>query len=228
VLPETSTAILGPTLENWKVHTKAITSVVSEQDSVSGCLLPGKHNAINAAMALRCAAAITRSAVSDRMIHSVRSFHGLPHRLNRKVLGNGLVIVNDSKSTVPEATLLAVDAVAEQTPRSRIHLICGGSDKGSDLSLIAALHDQLAGIYTIGTTGKSLANGSNAHYCETLERAVEMAIKAVAPGDTILLSPGCASWDQFTNYEQRGERFVVLATQLANERFKNTSCSHNS
>lgn len=223
-LPASSLAILGPTLEHWSSLTKASTHVIQDQDLVADCTVPGTHNAANAAMAVQAAIAITQTTDREPFIQAVRTFTGLPHRLNLCHQSNGIAFYNDSKSTVPEATILAVDAIAEHTQRNQIHLIAGGSDKGSDLSSITALHDQLAGLYTIGTTGQSITQSSNAHYCGTLDKALGLAIKNAKPGDAVLLSPGCASWDQFTNYEQRGDRFVSLANTLT----QSPSCSPNS
>ena len=94
----------------------------------------------------------------------------------------------------------------------KLHLIAGGYDKGSDLSPIAKLGSDLGGLYTIGATGPTIARAADgrAHQCETMRRAVLEAHKRIKPGDALLLSPGCASWDQYTNFEQRGDEFVRL------------------
>ncbi len=212
ILANDATAILGDSIADWSTHTHADVRVVD--DAILDCAIPGGHNATNAAMAVHAAMAMTQSVDRDAMIQAVRGFAGLPHRLNRCHEGAGVVFFNDSKSTTPGATMLAVDAVSEQTPRERIHLIVGGSDKGSDLYPIANLAAEIAGLYTIGTTGQLLAQHVNASYCETLDAAMTRAIKHAKPGDAIVLSPGCASWDQFANYECRGERFVELAKAL--------------
>ena len=77
---------------------------------------------------------------------------------------------------------------------------------------------RVSGMYTIGATGKMIASlaKSNAHVCNTLDEAVRSAMHSMSEGDVLLLSPGCASWDQFENYEQRGEQFceLVCATSL--------------
>jgi UDP-N-acetylmuramoylalanine--D-glutamate ligase len=88
-----------------------------------------------------------------------------------------------------------------------VHLIAGGYDKGADLSEIASLSSRLGGLYGIGQTGHMISSGSNATNCKTVAEAVNEASKHLEIGDVLLLSPGCASWDQFTNFEERGRAF---------------------
>ncbi|MFB3139078.1 MAG: glutamate ligase domain-containing protein [Phycisphaerales bacterium] len=136
----------------------------------------------------------------------------MPHRLQLIAEHDGLRFYDDSKSTTPQATCVAVAALGDP---ARVHLIVGGYDKGIDLSPIAKLASQLASLYTIGDTGPGLAQSGGTH-CTTLQRAVETAVARMRAGDVLLLSPGCASWDQFDNYEQRGEAFCRhVAAQVA-------------
>tara|TARA_B100001121_G_scaffold173937_1_gene151788 strand:- start:57 stop:557 length:501 start_codon:yes stop_codon:yes gene_type:complete len=137
-------------------------------------------------------------------------FPGLPHRL--EAIGTDGRFFNDSKSTTPESTLLAINAFAPNY--SRIHLIAGGYDKGISLNLIGTISPRLAGVYTIGTTGSSIAAsaGSNAHECGDLRTAVRTALPRMQADDILLLSPGCASWDQFPHYEARGDAFRELVS----------------
>lgn len=213
-------AILDESLKDWTTQPSVDRVILSASDRVSSCLTPGTHNARNAAFALAAAGAILRQQNiehdPEQLSSAVRSFPGLPHRLSLCHQSLGIRFYNDSKSTVPNATLLAVAALSETIDQSRIHLIAGGHDKGSDLSEIARLAPTLAGLYTIGATGKSLASAapSGAFSCEELDTAMRMILQRTNPGDAVLLSPGCASWDQFTNYEQRGERFKHLAINL--------------
>ncbi|MCH8825052.1 MAG: UDP-N-acetylmuramoyl-L-alanine--D-glutamate ligase [Planctomycetes bacterium] len=171
--------------------------------------IPGAHNQSNAQLAVATICAATDINKIDA-INSLNSFTGLPHRLQLVASHNGQRFYNDSKSTTPNSTVLAVESFDEP---EKIHLIAGGYDKGSDLSPIAAISTKIAGLYTVGSTGKQLANNANAphrEFCQTLENAVTCALKRMGQNDILLLSPGCASWDQFDNYQMRGEAFYKL------------------
>jgi len=176
--------------------------------------IPGSHNQINAQLAL---AAVERAVglPQSRARSLLADFPGLPHRLQLVAQAGDQRFYNDSKSTTPEATVLAVAAFDDP---KRVHLIAGGYDKGSDLTPIAQLGSRIGGLYTIGNTGRDLAEsataGAFAEYCESLDAAVKRAKARMRPKDVLLLSPGCASWDQFTNYEKRGEMFVKLIENL--------------
>lgn len=179
--------------------------------------IPGTHQRDNAATALRTIASHLETDPQKRRLKALElaatleSFPGLPHRLKPLQGFEGIQVIDDSKSTTPEATLKAVEAF--DAPGS-IHLIAGGFDKQNDLSALDRLGDVLAGLYAIGATAGMLSSGRNAMQCGTIEEAVRRADASMQPGDILLLSPGCASWDQFDNYEQRGRAFESAARTL--------------
>jgi len=177
-------------------------------DHHSGFSVLGAHNRLNAALAIAAAQGVVHDIDRSDAARLLQSFRGLPHRLQTVAEFDGRTFINDSKSTTPEATVLAVDAFPKP---DRVHLIVGGSDKGADLSSIARLADRGVRLYGIGATGPAIVSASSASIqCGTLERAVEAAFENMTCGDTLLLSPGCASFDQFQNFEARGERFIAL------------------
>jgi UDP-N-acetylmuramoylalanine--D-glutamate ligase len=211
--PETSTEIARAAGDWWSAG--AITGEPLAFDPADLRLpLPGDHNRRNATLALLVAAECLRRAGEtpdvDELAGRLADFRGLPHRLELVLDRNGLRFVNDSKSTVPEATLLAIQAFPDP---SRVHLIAGGYDKGSDLSPIRDFAPRLARVYAIGRTADRLL-GPNVSDSRELEAAVAEAVGRMREGEVLLLSPGCASWDQFVNFEERGDRFRRLVETL--------------
>jgi UDP-N-acetylmuramoylalanine--D-glutamate ligase len=178
--------------------------------------IPGDHQKRNALAALRAVATYLEARPELRCEYAIKlaplleSFNGLPHRLCPVGKMGGILVVDDSKSTTPAATIRAVDAFEDS---SRVHLVAGGFDKGIDLSKLSALGDVIGGLYAVGETGTGISSGRHAHDCGTIDEAVRLASKQMSAGDVLLLSPGCASWDQFDNYERRGEAFLAAARQ---------------
>ncbi|MEM7756347.1 MAG: cyanophycin synthetase, partial [Planctomycetota bacterium] len=201
--------VLGPTAAEWPapLDTATITEPADLQLQT-----PGTHNRLNAALALAAAASFGLATPSD----ALANFKGLPHRLERLAVrtANNIALFNDSKSTTPEATSLALAALAEDG-FGRVHLIAGGADKGVDLRPMFANATNIASVHAIGATADAIRQiRLESHAAGTLEAAVaEIARYYTQPGDAVLLSPGCASWDQFTNYEQRGEHFAQLCAR---------------
>jgi UDP-N-acetylmuramoylalanine--D-glutamate ligase len=210
-------AVLGFNVRDWPTRAGVRCFVVPENAASGPLAVPGRHNQVNAAAARLALGALALQGLTDEQIRdAAATFPGLPHRLQLAAEmvvapdGSPVRFYNDSKSTTPEATRLAVEAFAEGDAR-HVHLIAGGYDKGASLAPIAQLAPGLAGLYTIGKTGPRIdALARVTTPCGTLERAVEAVLARVEPGAVVLLSPGCASWDQFENYEKRGETFVRL------------------
>ena len=175
--------------------------------------LRGQHNLENA---LAAAAAARAAEVDDRAIDAaLREFDPPPHRLEPVASAGGVEWVNDSKATNPDATIKALTAFD-----GGVHLILGGSLKGGSFAALAAAAaaGPVARSYLIGAAAAALADAGAPHRrCETLERAVQAAAARANPGDTVLLSPACASFDQFRDYEHRGARFRELARAATGE-----------
>ncbi|MFK7758452.1 MAG: UDP-N-acetylmuramoyl-L-alanine--D-glutamate ligase [Phycisphaerales bacterium] len=222
--------ILGEDLQEWGAQLAIESTIIGSESAISGCAVPGKHNAKNAGIAIAAVEAMLKMHSID-IPHStiedaVRSYSGLEHRLALVHESQGIRYFNDSKSTVPEATVLAVEALSDLVDLSRIHLIAGGYDKGVDLSMISGRSGELAGLYTIGDTGESIVRSCEdatgyAKYFVDLKGAMQAIKQRTREGDVVVLSPGCASWDQFTNYQHRGQQFMELA------RIKVISTGHN-
>jgi UDP-N-acetylmuramoylalanine--D-glutamate ligase len=173
--------------------------------------LQGPHNAQNALAAIAaCQALGVAEPAIDR---GLESFRGLPHRMERVRQLRGVSFVDDSKATNPESTAPALAAF------DRIHWILGGQAKGDDLDACAPHFGRIARAYTIGEAGPRFAALLAPHMAVEesgdLVRAVSSAASHAQPGETVLLSPACASFDQFRDYEDRGNRFRALAEGLA-------------
>jgi UDP-N-acetylmuramoylalanine--D-glutamate ligase len=172
--------------------------------------IPGRHNRQNAAAALTVAhtLGVARAEASA----ALTTFPGLPHRLQRVASRDGVTYFNDSKSTTPEAAITAMNAID-----GPLLMILGGYDKGIDLSTAARTAAQRARFSAcVGQTGATLAKticavGGEAAVFDDLPAAVAACRQRAQAGDTVLLSPGCASWDMFDDYRARGDAFTRLA-----------------
>lgn len=178
-------------------------------------LVPGEHNRYNAACA--AAAAMAAGATLEGVRRGLASFAGLPHRLQIAGEIGGRRFVNDSKATTPEASVAALAAIP-----GRVWLLAGGSDKGVEFDgLAAALGERVAGVAVFGAVRERLAASilqANValpvHSTEHLAAALAWCWQSSQAGDTILLSPACASLDQYRDYAARGDAFVALVHEL--------------
>jgi UDP-N-acetylmuramoylalanine--D-glutamate ligase len=180
----------------------------ADDDLPAEPLIRGAHNRENAAAATAAAHAL---GVPDvRIAQALRTFPGVPHRLEPVGEVNGVRYVNDSKATNVAAALRALAAYEDEP----VHLILGGSRKGEDFTPLArALGANVKSVHLIGETASELAAAiPQAHGDGDLAAAV--AHVEAEPGDVVLLSPACASYDQYANFEERGEEFRRLVQNL--------------
>lgn len=171
--------------------------------------LPGVHNLENV---LAASLAAQFKGVEVNSIAAVaRRFEGLPHRTSLVAEVAGVRYVDDSKSTNPQSTLRAMEGL------ERVVLIAGGRDRGVDLSPLGALRGRLAGVVVMGETAAILEQmfaGLPVERASDVEEATRLAASIAVTGDTVLLSPGCASIDQYSSYAERGERFAREVRRL--------------
>ncbi len=178
--------------------------------------LPGRHNAQNAAAAAACALALglDRAAIAA----GLRDYPGLPHRLERVAEIGGVVFVNDSKATNADSAARALES------HGRVVWIAGGVAKEGGIGPLAPLFPRIARAFLIGESAAPFAAtlaaaGVPHEVAGTLEDAVPAAAAAAWGGaaPVVLLSPACASWDQFTGFDARGDRFRALVRALRPE-----------
>ncbi|WP_449474592.1 UDP-N-acetylmuramoyl-L-alanine--D-glutamate ligase [Sphingobium chungangianum] len=178
--------------------------------------LQGPHNAQNAAIALAVGRAL---GIDEATIEAaLQSYASLPHRMQRVKELNGVLYVNDSKATNPASTAPALAAYPPVDGRPRLHWIVGGLAKTDNLDECAPWFGNVAAAYTIGEAGHMFADLLKDHMAvddsEMLSAAVRRAARLAQPGDVVLLSPACASFDQFRDFEARGDAFVAAVAAL--------------
>ncbi|MEI6414990.1 MAG: cyanophycin synthetase, partial [Pseudomonadota bacterium] len=177
--------------------------------------LAGRHNLANAlaALLLGRAAGLPRAA----MVETLRHFPGLPHRTQWVAEWGGVRWYNDSKGTNVGATVAALEGL--RSDLGRAVLIAGGDGKGADFSpLVPALSQTTRALVLIGRDSLRIAaaaGGVPCHFAGDMEAAVQLAAGLAQPGDHVLLSPACASFDMFTNYEARGRCFEAAVRRLS-------------
>ena len=213
-------AVLGeplPDVDSWRGQVRGRRLTFLEDTQVPPLLLQGKHNRRNA----RCAAAVARGigCGEEAIRRGLRSFVGLPGRLERIAVVDGRAFYNDTTATTPESTIAAL-----QSLESPVWLLAGGSDKGIDFAPLAtAVTENAQGAAFFGATAAKLRGLTVArtpgYACievQTMSEALDWCWSRSRPGDCLVLSPGCASHDQFQNFRDRGERFDALVSRLQN------------
>jgi UDP-N-acetylmuramoylalanine--D-glutamate ligase len=183
--------------------------------------VPGAHNLSNAAAATAAAAIL--GVPAETMVRGCQTFRGLPHRLELVATVAGVQYYNDSKATTPLSTLRALQAF--DTP---VILLAGGYDKGTPFDELGQVIQRRAKVALLyGTTASKLALAIDqaavhipggprpqVHQLDTLDVAMAQATRLAVPGDVVLLSPACASYDQYPHYEARGDHFRQLVQTL--------------
>jgi UDP-N-acetylmuramoylalanine--D-glutamate ligase len=177
---------------------------------VADIRLRGAHNRLNAMAA--AAATLARGVEPDAVRAGLATFAGVEHRLEEVARRDGVLFVNDSKATNIDSTLVALASFD-----APVHLILGGRGKGQDFTrLRGPVSEHAAACYLIGEDAQVIAaalEGTVALYdCGDLERAVAAAAAAARPGEVVLLSPACASYDQYASFEERGAHFKRLSS----------------
>lgn len=174
--------------------------------------LQGPHNAQNVAAAV---AAARELGIDDAVIaRALETYPGLPHRMERVAEKHGILFVNDSKATNPTSTAPALAAYPA------IHWILGGLAKSDDLDACLPYLDHVRAAYAIGDAADQFVkilstNGKKVEKSVTLENAIASAARQAGAGEVVLLSPACASFDQFKDYEARGAAFRAAVEALA-------------
>lgn len=176
--------------------------------------LLGKHNYENVMAAVLMAVSLGIPMESIRK--SLREFTAVEHRIEFVAEKGGVAYYNDSKGTNPDAAIQAIRAMVRPTV-----LIGGGYDKGGEFDdWIRACEGRVKALILIGTTAARIGETAERYgipgicYADSLEEAVRLAAEKSEPGDAVLLSPACASWDMFPNYEVRGRMFKELVNRL--------------
>lgn len=176
--------------------------------------IPGVHNRQNALAAI--AAARTMGLSNNEIAAGLARFRGVEHRLEYAGEVRGVRFYNDSKATNPQSTVIALRSFPH-----RVLLLAGGYDKGADFSELApVIRDKVAHVYCFGETGPKLTRALSGigftrfTAASDLDRAFALAWRAAAERDVILLSPACASWDAYRDFEERGRHFKGLVKSL--------------
>ena len=176
--------------------------------------IPGPHNLENALAAVLCAYVM---GVKPEIIrHTLMTFAGVEHRIETVREVNGVTYINDSKATNPDSTIKAIQAMTKPTV-----LILGGSNKNSDyMPMFRAFTKYIQSIVVVGETSEQILSAAktagfiSVHRAYTFEEAVQKARHLASPGMNVLLSPACASFDMFDNFEQRGAVFKRIVMEL--------------
>lgn len=209
-LPDTANAItFGAASGDWHIDGGELVGPSGPLVSIERLARRRPHDLSNAACV--AATAIAAGATPEGVAHALEAFDGLPHRLDPVGTWNGVSWFNDSKATVPQATLAAVGGFES------IVLIAGGRNKGLDMSELATSVPPVHTVVAMGDAADEIASVFDSTAAVVLRatsmtEAIDLARGAARSGDTVLLSPACTSFDWYQSYGQRGDDFVSIVT----------------
>jgi UDP-N-acetylmuramoylalanine--D-glutamate ligase len=198
---------------DYGIHASALVRGAERILAIDELPIFGLHNAANALAA--CALAVAGGASAASLAPGLRTFSGLPHRLQRVTVRRGVAWYDDSKGTNVGATIAALEGLDR-----RAILIAGGEGKGQDFSALAAsVRARASRVLLIGRDAAQIEralgpSGVTLERCASLEEAVTRAAQVARPGEAVLLSPACASFDMFRDYRHRGEAFCAAVRAL--------------
>ncbi len=205
--------------DRWMVQGKTCLMKTSE------LVVVGLHNAINALAALAICRAM--ALPFEPLLQALREFRGLPHRMEKVAAFNEVTFYDDSKSTNVGATVAALNGVKQKAV-----LIAGGDGKRQDFSpLLHPIANSARAVILIGQDARIIAVaikdcGVSLHFAKTMQEAIQMSFLLAHPGDVVLLSPGCASFDMFRNYIHRAEVFVAAVKEIETKFFSFSQKKH--
>jgi UDP-N-acetylmuramoylalanine--D-glutamate ligase len=196
---------------DWRVADGVLVGPPGEVVPVARLPRALPHDVANALAA--CAAATAAGASLDDCRAALVSFRGLPHRVEPVGDAGGVRFYDDSKATTPASVLAALQGFPS------VVLICGGRNKGLDLRVLRSEAPRLRAVVAIGDAADEVVaafeGAAPVHVARSMDAAVRMAVDAARPGDAVLLSPGCASFDWYGSYAERGEDFRRAVAELA-------------
>lgn len=212
----------APAFGHWGIGSTGGTATLLRGEAAimaqSELPVAGLHNALNVLAA--CAMVAWDDTPNAELAAAVRSFRGLPHRCQKVATHRGVGFIDDSKATNVGAALAALAGLGDAEPERRLILIAGGDGKGADFTPLAAgVRRYVKSVVLLGRDAprlqQALAGSAPIARVENMDQAVAAAFAGAVRGDTVLLSPACASLDMYSSYAARGEAFAAAVEALS-------------